>query len=968
MNWENRTSTKVNRTADQFSDFVYQMIDGAAILDPSGMIVYANKAFSDFLEEGTFHDHSSLIDLLDEASRTKVSDEFEKVIKGEACEFTVTFKGTKRIIQIKATPRFNQSGVIAQTFIIARDVTEKIDLEQRLHQYRKDLERLVSERTAKMLQSEGKYRLIIENINDTVFILDKSGKFTFISQNCSKLCGNTDEAIMGQEMPLKAHIHPDDYGWLWSMMNNTAEYGIGGVDQECRILHKNGYQIWVSISWNVLRNRNDEIIGFVGSEHDINDRKIFETQLWIYACALESITENVFILSPLGQILFANEAAGRLLLCAGDEFAERPFQSFFDSVQETLLPENFFEVLANEEWQGELQVKTKTGEKKLLSLSTSPIRSQQKDNFAVVVIARDITTDRIQEYHRNLLFTISHLSQQYADLLSFTSTVCQEIIKTSYYTSAMLYYYDPDTRKVELLGSAGTQLKLDVQFPEYTQEDFCRFEDSIALPITHEGLLIGFLRVVINGDTVSPETSLSMLWALLHEFAIILNQKVLSERIAQRTKELNILNELSTDISGTLVPERLYEKIFHLLKELFHIDIFFIQFVPPDKSSSWGLYIDSREGDQRIIQTPQLSKGFQQKIQQVLNTRKPQVEESLLLSQELEIVRKTSDNNMHECSLMIVPMIFDKKDVIGVLCIQRCNKDSFTQNDVNFLQSIANHITIAAKNAQLVDQMGRSLQRQRTILHELQHRNEELKVQHEEAARANRIKSEFLATMSHELRTPLNAVIGFSDILMSDIHEMSPQMVDELLKNINLSGKNLLQIINNVLDLSKIESGKMELHLSMCSVDSIMDDVTRVMMPIAKERSITIRKDIAVTRDSFVADEQRIKQVLFNLLSNAVKFSHDNSEVIIHITNDNSDITFSIEDHGIGIKREDQGHLFRSFRQLDNTYSRKYQGTGLGLVLSKQFVELHGGSIGFISYQGRGSTFSFAIPLKTNLN
>jgi len=228
---------------------------------------------------------------------------------------------------------------------------------------------------------------------------------------------------------------------------------------------------------------------------------------------------------------------------------------------------------------------------------------------------------------------------------------------------------------------------------------------------------------------------------------------------------------------------------------------------------------------------------------------------------------------------------------------------------------------------------------------------------------ANRMKSEFLATMSHELRTPLNGIIGFSEFLVDEKPGPLNARQREYLNDILNSGRHLLQIINDVLDLSKVEVGRMELFPERFHVPAAVHEVCAVVSPLAAEKSITIHCEIGPGVDTVVLDQQKFRQVLYNLLSNAVKFTEDGGHAdVLASGNEAGELQVEVRDSGVGIKAEDLGRLFVEFQQLDSSIARRHPGTGLGLALTKKIVELQHGSIEVQSEPGRGSSFTVRFP------
>ena len=250
---------------------------------------------------------------------------------------------------------------------------------------------------------------------------------------------------------------------------------------------------------------------------------------------------------------------------------------------------------------------------------------------------------------------------------------------------------------------------------------------------------------------------------------------------------------------------------------------------------------------------------------------------------------------------------------------------------------------------------------------ELAERTRDAEKAQSEAEAATRAKSDFLANMSHELRTPLNSIIGFSEVLEDELLGPLNASQREDVQYILKAGRHLLSLINDILDLSKVESGKMELEVDRVSLRELLDAALVMHREKASRHGISLDlKMEPVTGMVIEADERKLKQILFNLLSNAVKFTPDGGSVRVmarRITGA-QEIEISIEDTGIGIKKKDLPKLFKEFSQLDSVYNKKYAGTGLGLALTKKLVELHCGRIQVSSKFGKGSCFAIVIPIK----
>jgi signal transduction histidine kinase len=292
-------------------------------------------------------------------------------------------------------------------------------------------------------------------------------------------------------------------------------------------------------------------------------------------------------------------------------------------------------------------------------------------------------------------------------------------------------------------------------------------------------------------------------------------------------------------------------------------------------------------------------------------------------------------------AILVVP-IMREGDAIGCISTSFTEPGTFTEKQIALLKTFADQAVIAIENVRL--------------FREIQDKSRQLEI-------ANQHKSDFLANMSHELRTPLNAIIGFSEVLVEKMFgEVNDKQLDYL-KDIHSSGKHLLSLINDILDLSKIEAGRMELDVADFDLRSALENAITLVKERAQRHGIALSLEVDPSLGNFRADERKFKQILLNLLSNAVKFTPEGGKVGVVARPGDKAVEFSVTDTGVGIAAEDQDLVFEEFRQVGKDYTRKAEGTGLGLALTKRFVELHGGSIRLQSAPGKGSTFTFTIPL-----
>lgn len=259
----------------------------------------------------------------------------------------------------------------------------------------------------------------------------------------------------------------------------------------------------------------------------------------------------------------------------------------------------------------------------------------------------------------------------------------------------------------------------------------------------------------------------------------------------------------------------------------------------------------------------------------------------------------------------------------------------------------------------------RDVSEQKMLEEQLQRKNEELGEQYRQLEEVNRLKGEFLANMSHELRTPLNGIIGFADLLYSDLVGRITAEQKEYLGDILTGSLHLLQLINDVLDLEKVEAGRMTFYPEVVDADKLINEIQNMLRLQASDKRVVVKSAVDAGLKEITIDPGKFKQVLYNYLSNAIKFTPEEGHVMVRIKAfDEEHFVLEVEDSGIGIQPEDITRLFVKYQQLDSSTTKKYQGTGLGLALTKRIVEAQGGSVGVLSTPGQGSIFWAVLPYR----
>jgi len=330
-------------------------------------------------------------------------------------------------------------------------------------------------------------------------------------------------------------------------------------------------------------------------------------------------------------------------------------------------------------------------------------------------------------------------------------------------------------------------------------------------------------------------------------------------------------------------------------------------------------------------------------------------------ARSLSAVYRRQLRNARVRSQLVVP-IQVRNLLWGLLVAHQCDRvRTWQPRECEFLEHIAEHLGVAVHQAQLYSELQ---QQKQTLEQRVSNRTRDLRAALAAAQAASQTRTEFLATVSHELRTPLTCIIGMSATLLRwSFGHLTPKQ-REYIQTIYNSGEHLMVLINDLLDLSKIESGKMVLEISDFSLTQLARQMFQMTIDRAAVNGVRLELDLCLNTngDRFRADRNRVSQILFNLLSNAIKFTATGGQAVLRIYRKAGYAIFEVEDTGIGIPKEQQSLLFETFRQLESTYTRKYGGTGLGLALTKQLVELHGGSIEVESQVGVGSKFIVRLP------
>jgi signal transduction histidine kinase/HAMP domain-containing protein len=468
---------------------------------------------------------------------------------------------------------------------------------------------------------------------------------------------------------------------------------------------------------------------------------------------------------------------------------------------------------------------------------------------------------------------------------------------------------------------------------------------TVYTPLSREGAAIGVMIVARSEVRPFQPHELELMRGFADQAVIAIeNARLLSElrarteELARSVEELSALGEVSQAVNSTLEVQGVLDTIVAKAVQISTTDAGSI-YVFDEVAQEFRLRATYGLEDSVVarIKGQRLAAGIEI-IGEATQRRTP-----LQIADLAPQARATVQDIIYEAgyrALLVIPLL-KPGHIVGALVVRRKEAGEFPQRAVDLLQTFAAQSVTALENA--------------ALFREIEEKGRQLEI-------ASQHKSQFLANMSHELRTPLNAILGYSELILDDIYGAIPEKVRGALGRVEANGKHLLGLINDVLDLSKIEAGQLTLSLSDYSIPDLINGVFSAVEPLATEKKLALKLDVPLALPVAHGDERRISQVLLNLVGNAIKFT-DAGEIVVKASAADGALTLAVCDTGPGIALSDQAKIFEEFRQADDSNTRKKGGTGLGLSIAKHFIEMHGGRIWVESSLGHGSTFFVLLPV-----
>ncbi len=761
-------------------------------------------------------------------------------------------------------------------------------------------------RLEEQLREQQNYsRGLIESSVDALVTVDPDLVITDVNEQMLKLTGYGREDLTGS--PFKDYFTEPERAAA-GVRKTLSEGSV--TNYELVLKSKSGRRTVVSFNAGTFRDTAGRVAGILAAARDITAQKRLEEQLReqqsYNRSLIESSVDALMTVDPQGIITDVNEQTVRLFGYNRKQLIGSRFQEYFtDPERAHVGVRQTFEAASVTNY--ELVARAKTGRKIAVSFNAAVFRDTAGDVVGILAAARDITEQK-------------RIEQELREQQTYTRGLIESNIDALMTTDPLGIITDVNRQMCEVTGRSREELT-GTLFKDYFT-DPRRAEDAVRKVLAEDKVTNYELTIrakdgretVVSYNATTFKDAAGRLKGVFAAARDITDQKALESQITQRNRELT---ETTTFLNNVLESSTEYSIIAKDLKG--HILTW-----NEGARRNYGYGAEEMVGkaNSSVLHTPEdIASG---RVQALFDTA--------LTTGKAEGVfdrrRKSGDRFTASVSITL------RRDLSGT--------------PVGYLL------------------ISKDITEQKRLEEQLRRKNEELEEQYRRVQEANRLKSEFLANMSHELRTPLNAIIGFSELMHDGkVGEVAAQH-KEYLGDILTSARHLLQLINDVLDLAKVESGKMEFIAEPVNLTKVVGEVKDVLRTLMSRKHIQVSVDIDPAIGDVAADPAKLKQVLYNYLSNALKFTPEGGNVVVRARPEGSEhYRLEVIDSGIGIKAEDMPRLFVEFQQLDASTAKKYQGTGLGLALTKRIVEAQGGQVGVTSSVGTGSTFYAILPRVT---
>jgi PAS domain S-box-containing protein len=879
------------------------------------------------------------------------------------------------------------------------------ELEARVQERTSDLSRAnellqaeIAERRqadAALKNAEAKYRTLVEQLPAATYIMEY-GEITnpiYVSPQIETIFGFTAKEWLADPDLWVNQLYPEDRDKVLAEFDLREKLS-QPIDLDYRIVTRQGRVLWIHDQSVLILDETGRRYGH-GLIFDITERKKVEESLEQsekrFRALIENSTEAITLLDSNGGIVYDSPAAPGMLGYGPGEWMDKNIFEFLHPEDiATILP--LFQSLSRmpgARSNNILRVKHKNDSWRWIEAVVTNLLEEPAVK-AIVANYRDITERRQAEEaliesdqrFRDLFENspVSIWEEDFSQVKAYLDSLKNEV-QTDFGTylmehpdmvstcATLVKILDVNQASLELQGAATKAELLENRSNIFSSKTLVAFQQELITIWNRERRLeIDGIQQTLDGR----ERDVRIIWAVvpgyednysrvLVSLIDITERKLAEERIQRQLKRLNALRTIDTAISSSFDLDVILDILLEQVLSQLGVDASAVLLVNTQMQTIE--YAASRGFHSHALRHTHLKLGEGYASQAVLQRK------TIHISSLMESGGKLADalQSAHEefVDYYGAPLIV-KGEVKGVLEIYHHSHLKSSAEWLEFLETLAGQTAIAIDNAQLFENLQRS---NAELEQRVARRTAELNQTNLELEHANRTKDEFLATMSHELRTPLNSVLGLAESLLEQRRDPLSDYQQKSLQIIESSGRHLLELINDILDLSKIEAGKFDYYPQPVSVD----ELCRASLTFVKEQAtrkfitITYTEETAVSK--IYADPRRLKQILVNLLTNAVKFTLNHGQVDLQVRADAEQgrVQFSVSDNGIGIALEDLKQLFIPFAQVDSSLTREYEGTGLGLALVQKLTDLHGGSVDVESEVGKGSRFTINLPWRNDM-
>ncbi|MBI4730758.1 MAG: GAF domain-containing protein, partial [Chloroflexi bacterium] len=809
--------------------------------------------------------------------------------------------------------------------------------------------------------SENRFRDVSTISGDYIWETDLTWNYTYVSERVRDVLGYAPEEMIGTSNYLPHDTEQAKH--LNQKLIEEIEANGRAVDIENEVVFKDGRHGFMLTSAVPILDASGNRVGYRGVDKDVTERKYTEH----IQDALRSISESALSAPDFHTLLHSIHEALQKLMPAKNMYValydERTelltFPYYLDEYDEPMPPQKPGEgltsyvlrtgrpLLATPEVYKQLEDAGEVKGGGTIGVDWLGVPLRSGDEIVGVIAIQTYSADqRLTERDRD---TLNFIANQVAVAIERKRS---ELELRALFTSMtdVIIEYDKEGRYIRIAPTNPSRL--------FRPPDFLlgkKITEALP-PETHEPFMNAIKTALETGETAKVEYPLEIeekiYWfdatvSKLSDDQVfwvardITDRRNFEETLRRQNEYLATSAEIGRLVTSTLDMDTLFSRTVNLIRERFgfyHAAIFTIE------ETGFNAVLKSatgKAGEEMLNRGHSLQVGSRSIVGTVSSAGNPL------------IVNDTSADPIHRPNPLLpdtrseaaIPLRIGRR-IVGVIDIQSTQTDAFTEDDINVLQTLADQIAVAIDNARSYELAQQAITEMREL---------------------DQLKSQFLANMSHELRTPLNSIIGFSRVILKGIDGPVTELQEQDLNAIYNSGQHLLRLINDILDLSKIDAGKMELAFDDVNLSELLQGVIPTVGGLIKDKPIKLVQNISPEIPILRADAMRIRQVMINLLSNAAKFTEQGSITIsanVEIgTNNQPEVVVKVTDTGPGIAPEDQGKLFQPFSQVDSSPTRKTGGTGLGLSISRRLVELHGGRIDVVSEPNQGSTFFFTLPL-----